>query len=50
MTTHDSNGDVHHYQHREGELATLDDRVKKVQRTLRNCTPRSREWASANAS
>ena len=25
MTTYDSNGDVHHYHHRERELATLDD-------------------------
>ena len=44
MTTSDSNGEVHHYQHPERELATLEQRVKKVQRTLRNCTPKSREW------
>ena len=44
MTTHDSNGDVHHYQHRDGELNALDRRVKRVQRTLRNCRPKSREW------
>ena len=44
MTTLDSQGNVHHYHHLDRELAALDTRVKRVQRTLRNCTPRSREW------
>ena len=44
VTTCDSNGDVHHYRHRERELTGLDERVKKIQRTLRNCRRGSREW------
>ena len=44
MTTFDSQGNVHHYRHREAEIARLDAQVKNVEKTLRNCTPRSREW------
>ena len=44
VTTYDSNGDIHHYSHRKRELEDLDRRVKKVQKSLRNCTPKSREW------
>lgn len=44
MTTCDNEGNVHYYRHRDRELAALDERVKKVQRTLRNCRPGSRKW------
>ena len=44
MTTCDTQGNIHHYRHRETGLAALDGRVKKVQRTLRNCRPGSRKW------
>ena len=44
MTTRDSQGNTHHYHHRDAELGKLDRRVKKVQRSLRNCRPKSREW------
>ena len=44
MTTYDSQGNTRHYRHRDRELAALDERVKKVQRTLRNCRRGSREW------
>ena len=44
VTTYDTLGNIHHYWHRETELAALDGRVKKIQRTLRNCRRGSREW------
>ena len=44
MTTYDSQGNIHHYHHREVELARLDRQTKKVQETLRNCRPGSRKW------
>ena len=44
MTTYDSQGNIHHYQHRDAELAAIDRRVRKVQKTLRNCRRGSRQW------
>ena len=45
ITTYDTQGNVHHYHHREKELERLDQEVKNVQKGLRNCRPRSREWS-----
>ena len=44
MTTRDSTGNTYHYRHRAEELAALEQRVKKVQQTLRNCRRGSRSW------
>ena len=44
MTTFDTEGNVHHYHHREAKLAALDERAKTIQKTLRNCRRGSREW------
>ena len=44
VTTYDTQGNIHHYHHREAELAKLDRETKKVQKSLRNCHRGSRKW------
>ena len=50
VTTYDSQGNVHHYEHRDAELAAIDRRVKKIQRSVRTAGAGPGSGADASAS